>query len=390
MEMYRSGAIDALSVSFDQTSLYAGTPIHADGTVEDVPPMRVPTNSYAAENFLAKFDREGVGIKLIATNDFQNAPDFYYLDEVPVTFLEGYDDSFLAEASGDLEIVNALISTRLQERLEVVLGDVIRVSLNFTNDGGQPRTGSELYHFDLRIVGSYVQQGIMETIYIPLHRVLDTSMIWDEGQRTDEPASLTFDEGYTVTEEQIDYLNYAAFDSVTFKLTETKTLSQLKDYLSEYGYSQVNKISKLRTFIVLNDAIFNNAVASLQQQIRYVNTLYPFLYLLVGVIAFVVSYLLVVSRRMELATLRGMGASPFVTFMSFFLEQSLPLPAWGWCGSGGLASASGAIYLIAPLAYSGVCPLLFCGQCVIHWNHEQKESIGNPFGQGLRRNRCYF
>jgi hypothetical protein len=323
MEMYRSGAIDALSVSVDQPSLYAGTLIHADGTVEDVPPTRVPTNTYAAENFLAKFEREGVGIRLIATNDFQNVPAFYYLDEVPVTFLEGYDDSFLAEASDDSEIVNALISTRLQERLEVVLGDVIRISLNITKDGGQPGPGAELYYFDLRIVGSYVQQGIMETIYIPLHMMLDTSMIWDEGQRTDEPASLTFDEGYTTTEDQMDYLNYGAFDSATFKLTETRTLGQLKDYLSEYGYSQVNKISKLRTFIVLDDAIFNNAVASLQQQIRYVNTLYPFLYLLVGVIAFVVSYLLVVSRRMELATLRGLGASSLVTFMSFFLEQSL-------------------------------------------------------------------
>jgi ABC-type antimicrobial peptide transport system permease subunit len=84
----------------------------------------------------------------------------------------------------------------------------------------------------------------------------------------------------------------------------------------------VNKISTYRTFIVLDDAIFNNAVASLQQQIRYVNTLYPFLYILVGVIAFVVSYLLVVSRRMELATLRGLGTSPLTTFLSFFLEQS--------------------------------------------------------------------
>ncbi len=323
MDLYRSGAIDALSVSLDQTSLYTGTIIHADGTVEDVPPMRVPTNSFTIDNFMAKFGREGVGIRLIATNDFRNAPAFYYLDNVPVTFLEGYDDSFLAEAPGDSDIVNALISTQLQDRLGVDLGDVIRIALNSARGGRTPRGGDELDYFDLRIVGTYEQQGIMETIYMPLYMMFDTSLIWDEGQRTDEPASLTFDEGYTPTEEQMDQLYAVDFDSATFKLTETKTLGQLKDYLSEYGYSQVNHISKLRTFIVLDDAIFNNAVASLKQQIRYVNTLYPFLYLLVGVIAFVVSYLLVISRRMELATLRGMGASPSITFMSFFLEQSL-------------------------------------------------------------------
>ena len=328
MDLYRSGAINALSVSLDMSSLYTGTPIHADGTEEEVPPLVVPTNSYVLENFVERFGRPGVGIKLIFTNDFQNAPEFYYRDSVPVTYLEGYDDSFLAEPADDSGIANgsgignALISTDLQERLGAVLGDVLRISIYSTGGGRQARGGDPLDYFDLRVVGTFEQQGLMETIYMPLSSEI-TALIWDEGQRTDAPASLTFDEGYTPTEEQLDQLYRIDFDSATFKLTDTKNLGQLKDYLSEYGYSQVNKISKLRAFIVLDDAIFNNAVASLQQQIRYVNTLYPFLYVLVGVIAFVVSYLLVVSRRMELATLRGLGASSFTTFMSFFLEQSL-------------------------------------------------------------------
>lgn len=323
MDLYRSGAIDSLSVSLDKAALYSSTPIHADGTVEDFPPLTVPTNSFAIDNFWGKFGREGVGIRVIATNDFQNSPDFYYLEEVPVTYLEGYDDSFFAEAPTESGIVNAFISTKLMDRLDASLGDVIRISLETANGGRTARGGDELDYFDLRLVGSYEQQGIMETVYIPLYMMFDTSLIWDEGQRTDEPTTLTFEEGYATTEEQMDQLYAIDFDSATFKLKETKSLSQLKDYLSDYGYSQVNKIGKLRTFIVLDDAIFNNAVAGLKQQIRYVNTLYPFLYLLVGVIAFVVSYLLVISRRMELATLRGMGASTLVTFMSFFLEQSL-------------------------------------------------------------------
>ena len=323
MDLYRSGAIDALSVSLDISSLYTGTPIHADGTEEEVPPLVVPTNSYVMDNFIGRFGRPGVGIKLIVTNDFQNAPEFYYRDSVPVTYLEGYDDSFLAEIVDGSEIVNALISKDLQARLGAVLGDVLRISVYSTDGGKQARGGDELDYFDLRVVGTFEQQGLMETIYIPLSSVFDTTLIWDEGQRTDAPASLTLDEGYTPTEEQLDQLYAINFDSATFKLTDTKNLGQLKDFLSEYGYSQVNDIGKLRTFIVLEDAIFNNAVAGLRQQIRYVNTLYPFLYLLVGVIAFVVSYLLVVSRRMELATLRGLGASSFTTFMSFFLEQSL-------------------------------------------------------------------
>ena len=330
MDLYRSGAIDALYVSIDKNALYTGTPIHADGTEEDVPPMTVPTNGFVLDNFRAKFGRPGVGIKLIGTNNFQTAPDFYYLDNVPVTYLEGYDDSFFAELQPHSEIVNALISTELQARLDAALGDVIRVSVYSTDGGRQAGTGDELDYIDLRIVGNYEQQGLMETIYVPLYLMFDTSLIWGEAALDEVSGSETVTSSITInsgegdipTQEEINQLYALTFDSATFELTDTKNLGQLKDYLRDYGYSQVNKISKLRTFIVLEDAIFNNAVASLRQQIRYVNTLYPFLYLLVGVIAFVVSYLLVVSRRMELATLRGLGASSRVTFMSFFLEQS--------------------------------------------------------------------
>jgi ABC-type antimicrobial peptide transport system permease subunit len=211
--------------------------------------------------------------------------------------------------------MKALISRDLQERIGAVLGDVVRMSIYTTDEGRRTASfGDELDYYDLRIVGSYEQQGQMETMYIPFDALLDLFDIWD-AEMAGEDVGLT--------QEEIDQLSRGSFNSATFKLTDTKNLGQLKDFLSEYGYSQVNKIGKLRTFIVIDDAIFNNAVAGLQQQVRYVNTLYPFLYVLVGVIAFVVSYLLVVSRRMELATLRGLGASSLTTFMSFFLEQSL-------------------------------------------------------------------
>ncbi|MCB2214091.1 ABC transporter permease [bacterium] len=321
MNLYRSGAIDTLSVSLNQSAIYTGTILHADGTVEEVEPIRAPDNGFAMDNFMGQFGRPGIGINLIATNNFQNSPEFYYLDNVPITFLEGHDASFLAQPSGELGVSDALVSSDLQERLGIVFGDVIRISIK-TAYGHSIRVGDELDYYDLRIVGSFEQQGLMETIYMPLPLMFDTGLIWDEGQRTDEPPTLTLDEGYEPTEEQLDRLYAIDLDSAIFQLRDSRELGQLKDYLSEYGYSQVNDINKLRTFIVLDDAIFNNAVASLQQQIQYVNTLYPFLYLLVGVIAFVVSYLLVVSRRMELATLRGLGASSLTTFMSFFLEQS--------------------------------------------------------------------
>jgi len=321
MNLYRTGVIDSLYVTRDQWVVYLGTAIHADGTEEEVSPMEMSANIHTFESIEWSFGKGVLGVQVIATNDFRTVPEFYYLDNVAINFLEGYDESFLANPTGNTEVYNCIISSDLMESLGVVLGDTIRVS-PFTVDGRRPNFREILDHYDFYIVGSYEQQSNVEIIYVPLPLMFDTALIWDERQPTDEPTTLTVDAGYTPTESQKDELAKASFYSATFKLTDSRQLGALKNYLSEYGYSQVNQINKLRAFVVLNDAVFNNAVAGIQQQIRYINTLYPFLYLLVGVIALVVSYLLVVSRRMELAILRGLGATTFTTSTSFFLEQS--------------------------------------------------------------------
>ena len=75
--------------------------------------------------------------------------------------------------------------------------------------------------------------------------------------------------------------------------------------------------------MVLRDEAFNSSTASIKQQIRYIDTLYPFLYALVGIIAIVVSYLMVANRKMELATMRGLGTTRIRSFFSFFIEQSI-------------------------------------------------------------------
>jgi ABC-type antimicrobial peptide transport system permease subunit len=111
-------------------------------------------------------------------------------------------------------------------------------------------------------------------------------------------------------------------NSATFTLSDSHDLLDFKEYLTDYGYSQVQKVSDVREFIVLKDAAFNNSIASVKQQIHYINTLYPFLYVLVGIIAISVSYLLVVSRKNEFATMRGLGAPRIRSFFSFFFEQS--------------------------------------------------------------------
>ena len=195
MNMYRSGAIDALAVTRNLQVIYNETIIRADGTEEvvEAPIESRRTISVAVGKSLQI--ASGLIIELIATNDFRTVPELYYLDNVAVSFLDGYDESFLTMPTGNPEMNKCIVSNRLMEELGINLGDAIRVETIMSGSGKESEA-------DLVVVGSYEQAGNEETVYVPLPVLFDTTLIWDEGQNTDEPPTYTVDMGYSPTEEQ--------------------------------------------------------------------------------------------------------------------------------------------------------------------------------------------
>lgn len=317
--LYHSGLVSALSVSIGEPYSYLGLRRLADGTELDISPLYAPRSSFVQESMEAAILR---GPDLTATNDIRHAPQFYYADTILMSFLDGFDESVLTLPADDDRAYSAILPTALMEEEGIAMGDTVRVAINLSCR--DPLDNRKTFcHFDLRVVGSYEKQGAKNTIYAPLSIFFDTKLIWEEGRAVMAPPSETFESGYSVSPEQKDALQSTVLNSASFTLSDSRSLAAFKDYLAGYGYSQVQKISKVREFIVLKDAAFNNAVASVKQQIRYINTLYPCLYLLVGIIALVASYLLVVSRKMEFAIMRGLGATRARTFFSFFFEQSI-------------------------------------------------------------------
>ncbi len=317
--LYRTGQISTLSASLGEPYYYLGVSKLADGTSIHLEPLFVPTSFFALESLEEEIRR---GPNLTATNDIRTAPEFYYSSTINLTFLDGYDESILTVPTSDPRVFSCILPTSLLDIHSIVLGDSIRVAFDriYTN----PEYDQRLFRdVELLVVGSYEKQGAEDTIYTPLSLLFNSDLIWDEGQATVSAPSQTFDAGYKFTPKQEYLLHKNLFNSANFTLKDTRSLIKAKDYLTEYGYSEVNNVSSVRQFIVLKDASFNNAVASIKQQIRYINTLYPCLYVLVGIISIVVSYLLVVSRKKEFATMRGLGATRVRTFFSFFWEQSI-------------------------------------------------------------------
>jgi ABC-type lipoprotein release transport system permease subunit len=316
--LYRSGQISTLGVSMSKPYYYLGTSIRADGTDLGIPPLFVPSSGFAAESLEAEVLR---GPDLTAINNIHTSPEFLYAETISMTFLDGYDESFLTVPFGDNKSFSCMVPTSLMEEQGIVLGDTIRAAIDDVYQS--PEYNAKIFrHYDLLVVGSYEKQGADDTIYVPLSLFFDTALIWDVGGVSVGAPSETFNTGYTFSDKQKDLLLSTTFHSAHFTLSDTHSLDSFKDYLNHYGYSEVHNISKVRTFIVLKDASFNNSVASVKQQIHYINTLYPFLYLLVGIIATVASYLLVVSRKMEFAIMRGLGTTRIRSFFSFFIEQT--------------------------------------------------------------------
>lgn len=147
--------------------------------------------------------------------------------------------------------------------------------------------------------------------------------------------------------------------SAVFTLKSAADLDALRDALADCGFTTPGSLDA-RNYMVICDMDYNVSVRTLNRQIQYLDALYIFLYLLTGVIALVVSYLLILSRKSEIAIMRGLGTQRLRIFLAFFTEQLLLLLLGCACGFGLWYLFGGAVkplYLWLIAAFAG-CWLL--------------------------------
>ena len=370
--LYHSGKISSVSITYGKAYYFLGISKTADGVDQQLAPFYVPTNPFSHESVVALIQR---GPEFTGTNDIYSTPEFYYADSISMNYLSGFDATFLTEPFREDQTYSCILPSSFMEEEGISLGDTIQI---VTDEEIRNEDNERIFKpYDLFVVGSYEKQGDEETIYAPISVFFDTGLIWDEGRATTGAPTSSFDTDYSVTDELNEELLSMVIHSATFTLTNSNNLVSTKDYLSNYGYSQVNDVGSVRKFIVLKDASFNNAVSSVKQQILYIDTLYPVLYALVGIIAIAVSYLLVVSRKQEFATMRGLGAKRIRSFLSFFLEQSILCTAGAliglviWSLIWGLPIAMHLILVAGFL----VCYFLGCAISIMILNYSNVLSI---------------
>jgi ABC-type lipoprotein release transport system permease subunit len=263
--------------------------------------VETPGTPFAMETL---FERIAKGASAIFTNNLATVPEFYYSSEMQISFDQGYDSSAFAKEAGD--ILYCIISTEFMEVNHIKLGDIIEVLLS---DGY-----AKLISKRMQVIGSYVKAGKLDNIYCQLGEftALNSSLKGDFGE------ALFIDD---------------TFDSLHFKVISGEKLPDLKEYLSREGYSQVNKISLFRSFIVIEDKEFLTTKNAMSQRVLYIDRIFPTLYLLVELIAVLIPFLLIQLRKREIAMMRGQGTSKSISFLNVFLEQSVLVIVGGIVGT---------------------------------------------------------
>ncbi|MBP3477767.1 MAG: helix-turn-helix domain-containing protein [Lachnospiraceae bacterium] len=121
-------------------------------------------------------------------------------------------------------------------------------------------------------------------------------------------------------------LSFAAH-SADFMVADTLNLNDFKQEMKDLGLGSVTplatEISYIGTVLNVNDSTFINAAGRLRRLIDTVSAFFPFLLVLIVCVGYLVTLLLLSSRKQEMALLRSIGVSRGKCFWIFFQEQLL-------------------------------------------------------------------
>lgn len=299
--------------------------------------------SYGREHRQAWIDTQP---ELVALNSLSAAKEFYYTD-ASITWLEGWDESALTDPDfaplrnrpSEIAIakpIPAVCSTLFLESHGMVLGDTFVCFVRVEHVGIVREIP-----LNIHVIGSYVPQGGKNQMYVPLACHVPLSLL-DVG----EDPNVSLWDRYT-------------FQTCRFSLSSAGELEIVRQRLRAQDFSAVGHITGNRTTLLLRDASFLRLEENMERNITMGKVLSTVISLLVVLVGFLVSWLMIFSRRREFALMRGFGTQKRRVFASFFLEQAILCLIGCLVGCVGLfwLYAGGAVQPLTIAAYL-ICYLL--------------------------------
>lgn len=321
-KLWKSGLLESVGVSIGRSYFFA----------DEMPDFGIGEfANYAREKWIADQPR------IIALNHLQAAPEFMHSGAPRVTWLEGWDESFLRaenysslpstklyfEMGTLLEAENApmaypcLVSSDFLTRRGLALGETFQTTMLYEHYTWESYETVELYP-----VGTFTPTAGQSNLYVPLGFWCSEQWITGEEDLVAPGERVTMQFHSNLDRDKFFY-NTTTFGTCVFTLKQAAELDALRDYLQSQKFSRVGKLTSNRTTIMLKDQTFVETVGGLNRYISFSELLFPVLFGVVALLGFIISWLMVNGRRMEFAILRGLGASRTRVFFSFFTEQLL-------------------------------------------------------------------
>lgn len=334
-------------------------------------PFRIPDYYSFHESYESTYYRLSKEASLVGTSSISNSPMFRYSNSGSVTWLDGWSEAdftrveqsewfpkeeyyledgsyeywyMLNEAAGrSLDEFVPLtfnsgpyvcaIPEDMMEQYGIQLGDKINTILGYSHPDLNGN-GERMFRLQLTVVASYVAPVDSTTVFTPLTFVapgLENKQYFPSLEYqpdTSYEVDNKFWSGAVLGRYQAIGVSPAMnYSSLSFTLTDTTKLDQLRDALYEAGFTWVHSGDRSKKCAIIEDDIYLNTTRSMERQIQYVSVLYTALYLLAGLIGFALAWLLVQSRRREIAVMRALGTQPGRIVGNFLLEQLLNMSA---------------------------------------------------------------
>ena len=311
--------------------------------------------------------------EVVALSRMDAAAEFIYSGAPEIAWLEGWDEGFLTDPEScaslletmqffrsgallkptkEVDTVPCLAPMSLMERFGLSLGDTINVNIRYLVD-------SEIIEVEreMLIVGSFHQAGSDANIYAPISLWMNMEFLTGEEDILPEGQRVEIKFYSALDRDQYFFFN-SRFSTFTFTLSDAGHLDDLRDFLHAKSYTRVDSLRSNRTTVLLFDRSFVETVGGLGRYISFSQLLFPVLFALVALLGFIVSWLMVNSRRMEFAILRGLGTSKMRVFLSFFLEQAMLCLMGSVLGCVGLWAITGSFAWLGAVGIFALCYLL--------------------------------
>ena len=312
--------------------VYLGIPMRADGSAGQVKPVPMPMNSFELENLYSALLSEP---SIIFTDAVRKAPEFYF-DEFHGDFMDEWDETRFS--SREWERLPCIVSTQFMDEHGIKPGDTIRVYVeNYISHH------STFASIDMLVVGSFMRVANQNNIYCPLPLgALDPARS-SLGDLSNKDSDLRTGRYYSYAVGSMDFsgvesdniltpqqivdvmLDKKYISALTFKVSDPRTLGEVKDSLEQAGFSGPKMTNDIRLCIVIEDGQFNETLSSITQRSKYLEILYPVLLTLVCILGLIMGFLAVKNRREDIALMRGMGTQKSRIFATIFGEQFLLL-----------------------------------------------------------------